>query len=123
MASKRNLNERMQAYQEKYRKVTARLSEIGFIWPGHIQRRYLTCGKPNCACHKDPQAKHGPYAYWTSKETGKTVSRLLRPQEADLLEQWIVNRRELEAVIRQMKGLSKKVFSVALTIQKDAKEG
>lgn len=122
MASKRNLNERMQAYQEKYRKLTARLSEIGFIWPGHIQRRYLTCGKPNCVCHQDPEAKHGPYAYWTSKETGKTVSRLLRPEEADLLEQWIVNRRELEAFIRQMKGLSKKVFSVALTIQKDAKE-
>ena len=123
MASKRNLNERMQAYQEKYRKITAKLSDIGFIWPGHIQRRYLTCGKPNCVCHTDPEAKHGPYAYWTSKETGKTVSRLLRPEEADLLEQWIVNRRELEAVIRQMKGLSKKVFNVALTIQKDANEG
>jgi hypothetical protein len=123
VASKRNLNERMQAYQEKYRKITAKLSDIGFIWPGHIQRRYLTCGKPNCVCHTDPEAKHGPYAYWTSKETGKTVSRMLRPEEADLLEQWIVNRRELEAVVRQMKGLSKKVFSVALTIQKDAKEG
>ena len=123
MASARNLNERMQAYQEKYRKITARLSDIGFIWPGHIQRRYLTCGKPNCVCHTDPEAKHGPYAYWSSKETGKTVSRMLRPEEADLLEQWIVNRRELEAVIRQTKVLSKKVFSVALTIQKDAKEG
>ena len=123
MASRRNVNQRMQAYQEKYRKITAKLSDIGFIWPGHIQRRYLTCGKPNCVCHTDPEAKHGPYAYWTSKETGKTVSRMLRPEEADLLEQWIVNRRELEAVVRQMKGLSKKVFSVALTIQKDAKEG
>jgi len=123
VASKRNVNERMQAYQEKYRKITAKLSNIGFIWPGHIQRRYLTCGKPNCVCHTDPEAKHGPYAYWTSKETGKTVSRMLRPEEADLLEQWIVNRRELEAVVRQMKGLSKKVFSVALTIHKDAKEG
>jgi len=123
VASKRNVNERMQAYQEKYRKITAQLSDIGFIWPGHIQRRYLACGKPNCVCHTDPEAKHGPYAYWTSKETGKTVSRMLRPEEADLLEQWIVNRRELEAVVRQMKGLSKKVFSVALTIHKDAKEG
>jgi len=123
VASKRNVNERMQAYQEKYRKITAKLSDIEFIWPGHIQRRYLTCGKPNCVCHTDPEAKHGPYAYWTSKETGKTVSRMLRPEEADLLEQWIVNRRELEAVVRQMKGLSKKVFSVALTIHKDAKEG
>jgi hypothetical protein len=113
----------MEAYQEKYRKITAKLSDIGFIWPGHIQRRYLTCGKPNCVCHHDPEARHGPYAYWTSKETGKTVSRLLRAEEADLLEQWIVNRRELEAVVRQMKRLSKKVFSVALTIHKEAKEG
>jgi hypothetical protein len=48
---------------------------------------------------------------------------MLRPEEADLLEQWIVNRRELEAVVRQMKGLSKKALGVALAIQKDAKEG
>jgi len=112
----------MQAYQEKYRKITAKLSDIGFIWPGHIQRRYLSCGKPNCVCHKEPDAKHGPYAYWTSKESGKTVSRMLRSEEADLLEQWIVNRRELEALVRQMKGLSKKVFSVALKIQNEGKE-
>jgi len=123
VTSAKNLNERMKAYQEKYRKLTTRLSETGFIWPGHIQRRYLTCGKPNCVCHKDPESRHGPYAYWTSKKTGKTVSRLLRPEEADLLEQWIVNRRELEAVIRQMKALSKKVVSVALKMQKKAKEG
>ena len=70
----------------QYRKITAKLSDIGFIWPGHIQCRYLTCGKQNCACHKDPEAKHGPYTYWTSKETGKTVSWLLKPEEADLIE-------------------------------------
>ncbi len=122
MTSAKNLSERMQAYQERYQKLTARLSETGFIWPGHIQRRYLTCGKPNCVCHKDPESRHGPYAYWTSKENGKTVSRLLRPEEADLLEQWIMNRRELETVIRQMKELSKKVVSVALKMQKKAKE-
>jgi hypothetical protein len=33
-----------------------------------------------------------------------------------------VNRRELEAVIRQMKALSKEVVSVALKMQKKVKE-
>ena len=121
MSSIRNLNDRMQTYIEEYQRLTARLSETGFIWPGHIQRRYLTCGKPNCVCHTDPEARHGPYTYWTSKKNKKTVSRLLRPEEADLLEEWINNRRKLEAVVRQMKGLSKKAANVVLKLQEEEK--
>ena len=114
-----DLTERMQAYQDKHRKLTARLSRIGFIWPGHIQRRYLTCGKPGCSCATDPAARHGPYAYWTSKEAKKTVSRLLSPEEAELLEEWIENRRELETVVRDMKKLSQKTLEVALKLKKE----
>ncbi len=117
MAAVKNLSRRMQAYRDKHRKLTAKLSEIGFIWPGNVQRRYLTCGKPNCICKKDPEAKHGPYAYWTSKEAKKTVSRLLSPEEADLLEEWIENRRKLEAIVREMKKLSQKTFEVALKLK------
>jgi hypothetical protein len=114
-----DLAERMQAYQDKHQKFSARLSEIGFIWPGNIQWRYLTCGKPNCTCKKDPEARHGPYAYWTSKKANKTVSSLLSPEEADLLEEWIENRRKLEAIIREMKKLSQKIFEVALKLKKE----
>ena len=123
MAPVKNLNEHLEAYVDKHRKLTAKLSEIGFIWPGNIQRRYLTCGKPYCDCRKDPEARHGPYAYWTSKEDKKTVSRLLNPEEADLLEEWIENRRKLETIVRQMKELSGKVFEVALQIRKEKQEG
>ena len=121
MASIAKLNDRMQRYIEEYRNLTTTLSETGFIWPGHIQRRYLTCGKPNCVCHTDSESRHGPYAYWTSKKNKKTVSRLLRPEEADLLEDWINNRRKLEAVIRQMKSLSQKAADVALQLQEKEK--
>jgi len=114
-----NIAERMQAYQDKHQKLSAKLSEISFIWPGNIQWRYLTCGKPNCSCIKDPEARHGPYAYWTSKKENKTVSRLLSPEEADLLEEWIENRRKLEAIVREMKKLSQKTFEVALKLKKE----
>lgn len=113
-----NLTERMQAFRNKHQKLSAKLSEIDFIWSGNIQQRYLTCGKPNCTCKKDPEARHGPYAYWTSKEANKTVSRLLSPEEADLLEEWIENRRKLEAIVREMKKLSQKTFEVALKLKK-----
>ena len=117
MAAAKNLSRRMQAYRDKHRKLTAKLSKIDFIWPGNIQRRYLTCGKPNCSCKRDHEAKHGPYAYWTSKEAKKTVSRLLSPEEADLLEEWIENRRKLEAIVREMKTISQKALQVALKLK------
>ena len=117
------VNKRLKAYMNKHQKLTANLSEIGFIWPGNIQRRYITCGKPYCACHKDPKARHGPYAYWTSKEDKKTLSRLLKPEEADLLEEWIENRRKLETIVRQMKELSQKAFDTALQLRKEKQEG
>ena len=117
------VNKRLKAYMDNHQKLTANLSEIGFIWTGNIQRRYITCGKPYCACHKDPKARHGPYAYWTSKEDKKTVSRLLKPEEADLLEEWIENRRKLETIVRQMKELSQKAFDTALQLRKEKQEG
>lgn len=123
MAPAKNPNKHLEAYLEKHRKLTAKLSGIGFIWPGNIQRRYITCGKPYCACRKDPKSRHGPYAYWTSKEDKKTVSRLLSPEEADLLEEWIENRRKLVTIVRQMKELSQKAFKVALQIRKGEQEG
>ena len=70
------------------------------------------------ACYKDPKARHGPYVYWTSKSKGKTVSRMLDPDEAKLLEEWIENRRKLDTTIRQMKAISHKAVKVALRLQK-----
>ena len=118
MSSGKKSADRMQTYLQNYRELTARLAQTGFIWPGHIQRRYLACGKTNGVCYKDPKARHGPYAYWTSKSKGKTVSRMLDPDEAKLLEEWIENRRKLEAIIRQMKAISQKAVKVALRLQK-----
>lgn len=116
------VKKRLKAYMDKHRELAARIFEIGFIWPGNIQRRYITCGKPYCDCRKDLKARHGPYAYWTSKEDKKTVSRLLKPEEADLLEEWIENRRKLEKIVRQMKELSQKAFDTALQLRKEKNE-
>ena len=118
-----NLNKQLKAYSNKQKKLAGKLQEIGFIWPGNIQRRYLTCGKPYCACRKDPEARHGPYFYWTSKEGKKTVSHLLKPEEADLLEEWIGNRRKLETIVCQMKELSDKAFKMALKLRKEKQGG
>ena len=28
---------------------------------GSVVKQYMFCGKASCACHRDPQKKHGPY--------------------------------------------------------------
>src|SRR5260221_4168294 len=49
--------------------------------PGTLTVRAYACGKPACRCHADPPALHGPYAEWTRKINGKTVTRRLTPAE------------------------------------------
>jgi hypothetical protein len=108
----------LERYQTQYRALAAQLAEIGFIWGGSIQRQWLTCGTASCACHRDPRARHGPYLYWTSKQAGRTVSRLLHSPEAELLSEWVANRRRLERIVRQMKGLSQKAVKVVLRLRR-----
>ena len=37
----------------------------------------MLSGKPSCACHRDPQKKHGPYYYLSYKEKGQCLHNYL----------------------------------------------
>ena len=108
----------LRAYEDTYRKLAAQLAEVGFIWPGTVVRQRLTCGKSRCACHDDEQRRHGPYVYWTTKVKGRTVSRRLGPKEAELITQWIQNRRQLDQTQRRMRAVSEKVAALLLRTAK-----
>lgn len=111
---------RLKECQEKYKKLAKSLSQVGFIWHGNLQRRFLQCANPKCLCKKDNSARHGPYPYWTTKVAKKTVTKLLTSEEADLYEQWIQNRRRLEDTVKRMKDISKKAAKIILTDRKHA---
>ena len=100
--------------QLQYGELTQALAQLGFVWPGTLQRRMMTCGKSQCPCHKNPRARHGPYFCWTSKKNGKTVTRMLTQEEADILEPWINNRRTLNATLKRMMDVSKRALALTL---------
>lgn len=86
--------------------LAARLAAIGFVLPGslltdHFQR----CGKRSCRCHADPPALHGPYAQWTRTEHGKTVTRLLRPEDLAVYSAWFDNARTLHQLVTELHAL------------------
>jgi hypothetical protein len=110
----RNAAERLRELEEEYRELASRLADIGPVHDGTVTRQMLTCGNEKCACHRDRSRRHGPYAYWTTKVKGKTVSRRLSPEEADLVEEWIRNRRQLDKAKKQLVALSKKMLPLVL---------
>lgn len=122
MTPQKNFETQMATLLDKYQDLTARLAKTGFIWPGTVQRRLLTCGKAECACHHDPKRRHGPYAYWTSKAAQKTISRLLTLEEAELYEEWIENRRQLEQTVRAMKKLSRQAANAELKLRRQRRK-
>jgi hypothetical protein len=95
-------------------RLAVQLGQIGFIWHGSVLRRRLTCGRSTSKCRTDPDARHGPYAYWTTKVRGKTVSCLLTLEEADLYESWIENRRQVERILEELKKVSEKAAALIL---------
>ena len=56
---------------------------------GSLSERSMKCGKPECRCQQDPQARHGPYYSLTRAEGGTTRSRYLTAEQAAVARQQV----------------------------------
>ena len=72
--------------------------------PGTLTVRSYACGKPNCRCHGDPPALHGPYAEWTRKIGGKTATRRLTAAELADWQPLFDNARKIRSTARRAPG-------------------
>lgn len=104
--------QRLAGYQRRYRELAAELADLGYIAAGSITQRSTRCGTPSCRCHADPPQLHGPYWQWTAKVNGKTVTRRLSAEEAELYQEWIANDRRMRRVIQQMRQVAEKAGKV-----------
>ena len=87
-------------------RIAAELAATGFALPGTLTVRAYACGKPNCRCHGDPPALHGPYAEWTRKINGKTVTRRLSPAELTAWQPLFDNARKIRALLAKLHDLT-----------------
>ena len=93
-------------FSAEYHKLRSRLAQTGYICTGSVATVYRKCGKPTCVCARDEEALHGPYNTWTRKVKGKTVTRNLTNEQAQLCRESIRNLRALEALIDEMKRMT-----------------
>lgn len=91
--------------ERRTRKLAAQIAEIEHILPGSINIVMNRCGKPNCACHKDPPKLHGPYITWTRKISGKTITRRLSTEQLEHYKPWFENNRRLQTLISELQAI------------------
>lgn len=88
------------------RRLADALAEIDFVLPGSIVVRHTRCGTPRCRCKADPPELHGPYISWTRKVAGKTVTRVLSPDQLERYQTGFDNARRLRELIAELEALS-----------------
>lgn len=92
------------------RRIAREISKIGFVLPGSLTERYLTCTHAGCHCHAVPPVLHGPYWYWTRKVANKTVSQSLNAEQVAEYRPWIDNQRRLRDLLRELEQIGMSVL-------------
>ena len=91
-------------------RIAAGLARAGLALPGTLTIRAYACGKPGCRCHADPPRLHGPYAEWTRKIGGKTITRRLTPAQLAEYQPLFDNARKLRALLAELQDLTLEII-------------
>ena len=97
----------LQASAQRFHQAQQELQRLDYFFKGTVLKRMMKCGQPQCACHRDPSRRHGPYFEWTYKANGKTVNVKLSPQAAPLYLAATRQHRKLKAILARMQRLSR----------------
>jgi hypothetical protein len=102
--------------QQALDRITAQLAAAaGPALPGTLVVRAYECGKPRCRCHTSPAARHGPYAEWTRKIGGKTVTRRLTPEQLAAWQPLFDNAKKLRALLAELQELTLAIIEASET--------
>jgi hypothetical protein len=96
-------------------RIAAELARAGYALPGTLTVRSCACGKPNCRCHADPPRLHGPYAEWTRKIAGKTITRRLTPAELAEYQPLFDNAKKLRTLLAELQDLTLEIIEADST--------
>ena len=87
--------------REAIAKIRRRIGQMDLACSGTLLERLKTCGKSNCRCAKDPDARHGPYHEWSRREGGRLIHSSVSPEQAEQIRQAIGNYREVQELLKR----------------------
>lgn len=95
--------------RQRQRRIVNALASIDLALPGSVEIRRTRCDKPQCRCHSDDAARHGPYIVWTRKVNARTVTKVLNEDELEHYRAWLDNSRRLRDLIDELHKLTLQV--------------
>ena len=101
----------LDAYAKRFQELKADLAKIEYFSKGTVLARMVRCGKPQCACRKEPSRRHGPYYEWTYKARGKTVTVRLSSETAPFFQAAARQYRKVKAILNRLEKLSRQVLA------------
>jgi hypothetical protein len=114
--SQEQIERRLQGLRKDYETLKTKITALGYVVTGSIQKRQYSCGKPNCRCVTEG-ILHGPYYQWTRKIGGKTVNVNLERDAAMTVKEWIKNNRKLRKLCTSLEKKSLAVLKLVANLE------
>lgn len=89
--------------------IRAQVAALDYVCSGTLLKRTKVCGKPQCACASNPEARHGPYYEWSRRQKGRLAHTVLPAEAVAILRQAIKNNRRLRKLLRAWERQSARV--------------
>ena len=103
-------NARLERRAQRFHELKRGLDPLAYFCKGTVLKRMMKCGKAACACHSDPDKRHGPYFELTCKANGKTVNVKLAPEAAPLYKAASLQYRRLKILLTRLEKLSQVIL-------------
>jgi hypothetical protein len=101
---------RLELRAQRFHELKRGLDQLEYFCKGTVLKRMMKCGKAACACHSNPDKRHGPYFELTYKANGKTVNRKLAPESAPLYKAASLQYRRLKTLLTRLEKLSQTIL-------------
>ena len=93
--------------------IRRQIAALHLVAQGTISKRTKVCGRPNCRCAQDPEARHGPYYEWTRRENGRYAHTVISAEQAEKLGVAIDNNRRVLALLRRWSTETARALKIA----------
>jgi hypothetical protein len=109
--SKTKLAARILSDAQRFESLKQEILQLHYFSKGTLLQRTMKCGQKQCACHRDPAKRHGPYWECTYKVHNRTVNLRLSPAVIPLYRAALQHHRKLKSILQRMERLSRSALA------------
>jgi hypothetical protein len=105
--SNQKLTTLIQRDAQSFTSLKQEVLQLDYFCKGTVLKRMMKCGNQQCACHRDPARRHGPYFECTYKVHNKTVNLKLYPEVTPLYRAATQQHRKLKSLLTRLERQSR----------------